>query len=135
MVLLPPWEFYWSKCYCKIKWHRLDWNPRQAWLKGWVFVYKLSVSGFVSSCSHLNFRFRGCFEQWVPCHSGNYRVWVHSETRTWHDKNIQSNTVKYLKRFWIIYNESPFLLLILCWWYFSCLQMYSLNFIKIYFYE
>ena len=22
-------------------------------------------------------------------HSGNYRVWIHSETRTWHDKNIQ----------------------------------------------
>ena len=26
----------------------------------------------------------------VPRHSGNYRVWIHSETRTWHDKNIQS---------------------------------------------
>ena len=23
--------------------------------------------------------------------SGNYRVWIHSETRTRHDKNIQSN--------------------------------------------
>ena len=23
--------------------------------------------------------------------SGNYRVWIHSETRMWHDKNIQSN--------------------------------------------
>ena len=30
-----------------------------------------------------------CFEQRVPWHSGNYRVWIHSETRTWHDKNIQ----------------------------------------------
>ena len=33
---------------------------------------------------------RACFEQGVPWHSGNYRVSIHSETRTWHDKNIQS---------------------------------------------
>ena len=26
----------------------------------------------------------------VSWHSGNYRVWIHSETRTWHVKNIQS---------------------------------------------
>ena len=60
------------------------------WRNGWVFVYELSGSGFESSCSHLNFRFRVCFEQGVPWHSGNYRVWMHSENRTWHDKNIQS---------------------------------------------
>ena len=57
------------------------------WLNGWVFVYELSGCGFESSCNHLNFRFRACFEQGVPWHSGNYRVWIHSETRTWHDKN------------------------------------------------
>ena len=44
---------------------------------GWVFVYKLSGSGFESSCSHLNFRFWACFEQGVPWHSGNYRVWIY----------------------------------------------------------
>ena len=27
------------------------------WLKGWVFVYKLSGCRFNSSCNHLNFRF------------------------------------------------------------------------------
>ena len=43
---------------------------------GLVFVYKLSGSGFESSCSHLNFRLRACFEQGVPWHSGNYRVWI-----------------------------------------------------------
>ena len=58
---------------------------------GWVFVYELNGSGFESSSSHLNFRYSVCFEQGVPWHSGNYRVWIHSETRTWHDKNIQSN--------------------------------------------
>ena len=63
-----------------------------AWLNGWVFVYELSGCGFESSCSHFTFRFRACFEQGVPWHSGNYRVWIHSETRTWHDKNIQSIT-------------------------------------------
>ena len=30
------------------------------------FVYKLSGCGFESSCSHLNFKFRACFEQGVP---------------------------------------------------------------------
>ena len=60
------------------------------WPNGWVFIEELSGSGFESSCSHFTFRFRACFEQGVPWHSGNYRVWIHSETRTWHDKNIQS---------------------------------------------
>ena len=53
------------------------------------FVYELSGCGFESSCSHLSFRFRACFEQGVPWHSGNYKVWIHCETRTRHDKNIQ----------------------------------------------
>ena len=48
----------------------------------------LNDCGFKSRCSHLNFRFCACFEQGVPWHSGNNRVWIHSETRTWHD-NIQ----------------------------------------------
>ena len=63
------------------------------WPNGWVFIYQLSDSGFESSCSHLNFRFCTCFEKGVLWHSGNYRVWIHSETRTWHDKNIQLKTV------------------------------------------
>ena len=61
------------------------------WLNGWVFVYELSGCGFKSSYSHLNFRFHACFEQGVPWHSGNCRVWAHSETCTGPDKNIQSN--------------------------------------------
>ena len=56
------------------------------WLNSWAFVYELSGCGFESVCSHLNFRFRDCLEQGLPWHSGNYRVWVLSETRTWHDK-------------------------------------------------
>ena len=67
---------------------------RPIWLNGWVFVYELSGCGFESSCSHLNFRFRACFEQGVPWHSDNYIVWIHSETRMWHDKNIQ------LRQYW-----------------------------------
>ena len=30
-------------------------------------------------------------EQGVPWHSGNYRVQIHSETRTWNEKNILLN--------------------------------------------
>ena len=62
-----------------------------AWLNGWVFVYKLSGCGFKFSCSHVNLRFRTCFKQGVPWRSDNCRVWIHSETCTWHDRNIQSN--------------------------------------------
>ena len=45
----------------------------------YLFLNELSGCGFESRCSHLNFRFRVCFEQG---HLGNYRVWIHSETRT-----------------------------------------------------
>ena len=45
-----------------------------------------------SCCSNLNSRYHTCFEQRAPCHSGNYRVWIHSETLTsWCGKNIQLN--------------------------------------------
>ena len=78
-------------------WLQLGSNPeplssktQPVWRNGWVFVYELSVSGFEFSCSHLNFGFRACFEQGVLWHSGNYRVWIHSEKRTWHDRNMQS---------------------------------------------
>ena len=56
-----------------------------------MFVYEVSGCGFESRCSHLNFRFYAHFNQGVPWHSGNYRGWIHSKTRTWHDKKIQSN--------------------------------------------
>ena len=58
-----------------------------------MFVYEGRGCGFESRFSHLNFRFRTCSEQGVPWHSGSYRVWIHSETCTWHDKNIQSDTL------------------------------------------
>ena len=75
----------------KIEWFYCNWTQIQNHLvHKWVCVCELSGCGFESSCSHLNFRFRTCFEQGVPWHSGNYRVWFHSETCTWHDKNIQS---------------------------------------------
>ena len=67
-------------------------HSRPFWPNSWVFVYELSGSGFKSSCSHLNFRFRACFEQGVPWHSGNYKVWIHSEMSKRHDKNIQSDS-------------------------------------------
>ena len=61
------------------------------WPNGWVFVSKLSGCWFESSCSCLNFRFRASFEQDVSCLSSNNRVWIYSETRTWHDKKSLSN--------------------------------------------
>ena len=32
-------------------------------LNGWVFLYELIGCGFESRCSHLNLRYRACFEQ------------------------------------------------------------------------
>ena len=69
---------------------------------GWVFFYELSDSGFESSCSHLNFRFRACLDKGVPWHSGSSRVWIHSETLTWHEKNIDSNApYREVQRTWL----------------------------------
>ena len=62
------------------------------WRNCWVFVCELSVCGFESRCSCLNFRYCACFEQRVPWYSEKYRVSTHSEMRTWHKKNIQSNS-------------------------------------------
>ena len=50
-------------------------------------------------------------------------------------KILVFDTIKQLKTFKIISNEMPILFLILCWWYFSCLQMYSEKFLNIEFYE
>ena len=41
--------------------------------------------------SPFDFRYRAYFEQGVHWLSGKYRVWIHSEIHTWHDKNIQSD--------------------------------------------
>ena len=61
-------------------WHSTIWPN---W-PGWVLIYKLSSFYPVAWMSR-----NSCFEQGVLWHSGNYRVWIHSETRTWHDDNIQ----------------------------------------------
>ena len=57
-----------------LQWLQLDSNPHPL---GWEF--ESSCSRFECSCSHLNFRFRACFEQGVPWHSGKY----------WEYKNIK----------------------------------------------
>ena len=56
-----------------------------AWLNGWMFIYELSECGFESSWCHWNFRYCACFKQGVPWHLSNYRVYIYSETSTWHD--------------------------------------------------
>ena len=61
------------------------------WPNGWVFVYELSGCGNEPRCNHLIFKCGACFEQGVPWHLGNCRVWIHSQTRPWRDKNIQRN--------------------------------------------
>ena len=81
-----------SHTHFRVNPHSIVWP---VWLNGWVFIYELSGCGFESSCSHLNCWFCTCFEQGVPWNSNNYRVWIHSETRTWHGMNIQSSAGRY----------------------------------------
>ena len=75
-----------------------------------MFVYELNGCGFESRCSHLNLRYHVCFEWKIPWHSRNSRVWIYSETCTWHNKNIQP-----------------------CFWYWECQKVKG--FTKLYFYE
>ena len=37
----------------------------------------------------INLQISRLFQARSSWHSGNYRVWIHSKTRTWHDKNNQ----------------------------------------------
>ena len=58
------------------------------------FEHILYCNGTRTHCSCLNFRYRDCFEQGAPWHSGKYRVWIHCEMCTWHDKNIQTYSTR-----------------------------------------
>ena len=66
-----------------------------------MFIYELSCCGLECCCCHLNFRYRVCFGQGLPWHSGNYRVQIHSEALIGHDNNIQSKRLD-----WKINNET-----------------------------
>ena len=61
-------------------------------LSNHILISEWIDTQFRVNCSHLNFRYRACFEQGVPWYSGKYKVWIHSEISTWHDKNTQSHT-------------------------------------------
>ena len=54
-------------------------------------IWPLSGCGFESRCCHLNFRASTSSKESLDIQA-NYRVWIHSETRTWHDNDIQSST-------------------------------------------
>ena len=66
-------------------------------LKWFCQTLTLEYFQHLNNCDcHFIFRFRACFEQGVPWHSGNYRVWIHSENAyvTW-----QEHTAKQLSFF------------------------------------
>ena len=54
------------------------------WLNG-LSVHELSGCGFRIQLQSLHLQKQGVSLTY------NYRVWIHSETRTWHDKNIQTS--------------------------------------------
>ena len=55
------------------------------WRNGSVFVLRTKWFWVRVQLQSLKFQISR-----LPWHSGNYRVWIHSEARTWHDKNIRS---------------------------------------------
>ena len=57
---------------------------------GWMFVFELSGCGFESRCYHLNFKIAPASSKKFLDIQVNYTVWIHFETCTWHDNNIQS---------------------------------------------
>ena len=72
-------------------------------LNGWAFVYEISGCEIDSCSSYLNFRYHACFGQGAPWHSDNYRVYIHSKTWMWHDKNTQFKNFLALYSFLSIY--------------------------------
>ena len=73
------------------KYSLLRWIISSVWSNGSMFVYELCGCGLKTRCSDLNFEYPPCFEQGTSWLSNKYRVWIHSEMRTWHNNNIQSN--------------------------------------------
>ena len=56
----------------------------------WLSVRLRTIGCWFKSCYiHLNFRYSAGFDQTISCHSGHYRVWIHSKTRTWHEKKMR----------------------------------------------
>ena len=94
-----------SHVHCTDKYSEHSPTIRYVWPTGWVFVYELSGFGFQSSCSHLNFRFRGCLEQGAPRCWRNDRVQIQSEAGTSHDQMHQ--TYKYSEHSPIIWSVRP----------------------------
>ena len=64
-----------------------------AWLNGWMFVYKLDGWGFESYCCHLSSGMGLASSKDFLDNQANYRVFIHSEARTWHDNIIKLNTL------------------------------------------
>ena len=57
------------------------------WPNGLVFVYELSGSGFESSCSYLNFRYRACFKFFDerPYHKqASQLIWIETQLTCFH---------------------------------------------------
>ena len=74
--------------------HLRDWHIFMRQSLEWGFVDELSGYGFKSCCSNLNSRYRACFEQGVPWRWSNCRVYIHSKTRMWNNKNTVKCTIQ-----------------------------------------
>ena len=69
-----------------------------------------------SDCMFLSCHVR--ISEWrVPWHLGKHRVWIHSEMRTWHDKNLQSECllIKFNNAF-VFPDPEPLIICILYEW-------------------
>ena len=98
-------------CQNKFSWLQSELDPQPY---SWVLVYELSGYGFKCRCSRLNFRYRTCFEQGVPWHSGDCRVFNHSkcvcdmkhtdntclwQTKSWSSRKLISTRISRISRY------------------------------------
>ena len=88
----------------------IHWNQTQIWK---CYRVPLLLEGTIKWTENANWN----KQKWCYCQSKNF--------------NATSDTLRNLKTFRIITNEMPVLPLLLWWWYFRCLQMYSDNFLRL----
>ena len=68
-------------CLCVLRFLCFPRLYQSDWAVFWVLICMVHLN--LTHLTHL------LQKQGVPWHSGNYRVWIHSETRKWHNNNIQ----------------------------------------------
>ena len=119
------WETSQKKAICTIHWQRFK--------SFWWMCYWMCTS-VPSRIVHLFFlRDSKMYTPGTIANSQRTSTKINKKWCYYQSKNFSgtSGTTRYVNTIRVIANEMPVLLLNLRWWYFSCLQMYSDNFLGV----